>query len=77
MNAATRLLRRLQALLRLTVGTNRDENLYPSGLRKALAKSAEVENFDAVRNKLLQTQERVRAHYFYYVQQPANMAEME
>ena len=72
LGAATHLLRRLQSLLRLTVGVSRDENLYPTGLRDALAQAAEVENFDEVRAKLLQTQERVRAYYDRYVQQPAD-----
>jgi len=69
---ATNLLRRLQALLRLTVGTSRDEKFYPTGLREALAKSAQVENFEEVRAKLLQTQDLVRAYYDHYVQQPAD-----
>ncbi len=77
LKAATHLLRRLQALLRLTVGTSRDETLYPTGLREALAKSAEVGNFNEVRAKLLQTQELVRACYHRYVQQPADAARKE
>ena len=68
---AARLMRRLQALLRLTVGVSRDEGRYPAGLRQALAKAAGVETFDEVRDRLMKSEESVRAFYARYVQQPA------
>jgi glutamate-ammonia-ligase adenylyltransferase len=74
---ATRLMRRLQALLRLTVGVSREEKLYPTGLREALAKLAAVATFDEVRERLLATEARVRDYYDKTVQQPADAAEIE
>jgi len=68
---ATRLMRRLQALLRLTVGVSRDEGRYPAGVRQALAKEAGVETFGEVRERLMKSEESVRAFYARYVQQPA------
>ena len=68
---AARLMRRLQALLRLTVGVSRDERQYPTGVRQALAKAAGVETFDEVRDRLMKSEESVRAFYARYVQQPA------
>jgi glutamate-ammonia-ligase adenylyltransferase len=75
--AAARLMRRLQVLLRLTVGVSREENQYPAGVRQALAGAAGVETFDEVKDKLMNSQQRVRAHYEHYVQQPADAASDE
>ncbi len=74
---AARLMRRLQVLLRLTVGVSRDEEQYPAGVRQALAATAGVESFEEVKEKLVKTEERVRAHYARYVQQPAEAADGE
>ena len=74
---AARLLRRLQALLRLTVGVSRDADQYPAGVRDALAKAAGVETFDEVKERLMKTEASVRAHYTRYVQQPADASQAE
>ncbi|PPR23442.1 MAG: Glutamate-ammonia-ligase adenylyltransferase [Alphaproteobacteria bacterium MarineAlpha10_Bin2] len=74
---AVRLMRRLQALLRLTVGVSRDEAQYPTGVRQALAKAAGVENFDDVRVRLMKSEETVRAYYARYVQQPADAGDAD
>jgi glutamate-ammonia-ligase adenylyltransferase len=71
MAEAARLLRRLQALLRLTVGTDRDESQYPAGVRQALARAAGVETFAEVKTLLMETEEKVRAYYARFVEQPA------
>ena len=70
-SVSTRLMRRLQALLRLTVGVSRDEGRYPAGVRQALAKEAGVKTFGEVREQLIKSEESVRAFYARYVQQPA------
>ncbi len=71
MAQACRLLRRLQALLRLTVGVSRDEKQYPAGVREALALAADVDTFDEVKALLMATEERIRNYYAIYVDQPA------
>ncbi len=57
---ATRFLRRLQGLLRLTVGENRDEEQFPEGLRDSLVETGEALDFPALRKKLLDVEARVR-----------------
>ena len=74
---AARLMRRLQALLRLTVGVSRDEGQYTGGVRQALAKAAGVETFDEVRDRLMKSEESVRAFYARYVQQPAEAGTLD
>jgi glutamate-ammonia-ligase adenylyltransferase len=74
---SARLMRRLQALLRLTVGVSRDEAQYPAGVRQALAKAAGMKNFDEVRAQLMDSEARVRAYYARYVQQPADQFKNE
>jgi len=74
---AARLMRRLQALLRLTVGVSRDEAQYPTAVRQALAKATGVENFDDVRVRLMKSEETVRAYYARYVQQPADAGDAD
>ena len=71
MASACRLLRRLQALLRLTVGVSREEKQYPAGVREALAKAAEVGTFEEVKTLLMETQEKIRNYYAVFVNQPA------
>jgi len=71
MAKACRLLRRLQALLRLTVGVSREENHYPAGVRLALAEAARVETFDEVKALLMATEEKVRGYYAGFIDQPA------
>jgi hypothetical protein len=71
MAQACRLLRRLQALLRLTVGVSRDEKQYPAGVREALALAADVDTFYEVKALLMATEERIRNYYAIYVDQPA------
>ena len=71
MAKACRLLRRLQALLRLTVGVSREEKHYPAGVRLALAEAANVETFDEVKALLMATEENVRGYYALFIDQPA------
>ena len=75
--AAARLLRRLQVLLRLTVGVSRDEDQYPAGVRAALATAAGAETFEDVKVRLMNSEQRVRAHYAHYVQHPADASSAE
>ena len=60
---ATKLLRRMQAMFRLMVGVERDENLYPEGVRQALAKAAHTDTFTEAKNKVIETQKLVRHYY--------------
>lgn len=60
---ALQLMRRLQALLRLTVGTQREESQFPDGLRASLAEAAGAVNFEALKAELLAAQERVLRHF--------------
>ena len=60
---ATKLLRRMQSMFRLMVGVERDENLYPEGVREALAKAAYADTFVEAKCKVIETQKRVRQYY--------------
>ena len=60
---ATRLMRRVRGMLRLTIGGDRVEEQAPEGLRTALAMSAGARDFDDLRNRLLAAQAGVRALY--------------
>lgn len=72
--AASIFLRRLQALLRLTVGVSRDESRFPEGLRAALARAVDVEDFAALKARLEHVQSRVRAYYARLIDEPARRA---
>ena len=77
MAETVRLLRRLQALLRLTVGKNREERQYPAGVRQALVRAAGVGSFDEVKNLLMEAEKNVRAYYARFVEQPAQIVKNE
>ena len=77
MAETARLLRRLQTLLRLTVGKNREERHYPAGVRQALVQAAGVETFDEVKDLLVGAEENVRAFYARFVEQPAQIVKDE
>ncbi len=68
---ATRLMQRIRGLLRLTVGGDQVEEQASESLRAALARSGDVENFDALRDKLVATQEKVRALFVKLIEEPA------
>jgi len=77
MAETVRLLRRLQALLRLTVGKNREERQYPAGVRQALVRAAGVGSFDEVKNLLMEAEKNARAYYARFVEQPAQIVKNE
>ncbi|MFQ5959246.1 MAG: bifunctional [glutamine synthetase] adenylyltransferase/[glutamine synthetase]-adenylyl-L-tyrosine phosphorylase, partial [Alphaproteobacteria bacterium] len=72
---ATRLMRRVRGMLRLTIGGDRVEEQAPEGLRAALARSAGARDFDDLRNRLLEAQAEVRALYARIIEAPAVLAE--
>ncbi|MFQ5785027.1 MAG: bifunctional [glutamine synthetase] adenylyltransferase/[glutamine synthetase]-adenylyl-L-tyrosine phosphorylase [Alphaproteobacteria bacterium] len=72
--AATRLMRRVRGMLRLTIGGDRVETGAPEALRALLARSGEVDDFNALRDKLLAAQERVRVLYARLIDEPAAAA---
>ena len=64
-------LQRLQGLLRLTVGTNRDVERFTPGVRETLARAMGVEDFSALEARLAAVQDRVRAAYRRLIAAPA------
>ncbi len=70
---ATRLMRRLRGMLRLTIGGDRIEGHASAGLRAALARAGGVADFDALRDKLLAAEARVRALYAEIIDTPAEI----
>ena len=68
--AATRLMRRLRGLLKLTIDGARVESEAPEGLRIALARGCGARDFTALRDRLLAVEERVRALYDRLIAQP-------
>jgi len=71
---ATRLMRRLRGMLRLTIGGDRIEGHASAGLRAALARAGGVTDFDALRDKLLAAEARVRTLYAQIIDTPAEAA---
>ena len=71
---ATRLMRRLRGMLRLTIGGDRIEGHASAGLRAALARAGGAADFDALRDKLLAAEARVRALYAQIIDEPAEAA---
>ncbi len=67
----SRFLVRLQALLRLTVGTSRNEARFPAGLGAALSRAAGVEDFAALKARLREVQQRIRGSYVRLVEAAA------
>ena len=72
---ATRLMRRVRGMLRLTIGGDRVEEQAPEGLRTALAMSAGARDFDDLRNRLLAAQAKVRALYARIIDDAAGGSE--
>ncbi len=70
-------LQRLQGLLRLTVGTNRDVGRFTPGVRDTLARAMGIENFDALEEKVIAVQDRVRATYRRLIAEPAAALKQE
>ncbi|MFT5538960.1 MAG: glutamate-ammonia-ligase adenylyltransferase, partial [Alphaproteobacteria bacterium] len=60
---AGRLWRTLQGMLRFTFEGSFDENAAPAGLKQALARAADTENFDALKVHMEETAQTVR-HIF-------------
>ena len=70
-------LQRLQGLLRLTVGTNRDVERFTPGVRETLARAMGIENFDALEEKVVAVQDRVRDAYRRLIAEPAAALKQE
>ena len=68
---ATRLMRKLQLLLRLTAGDELDEESAPDGLKDLLAKAFSLPDFDALRSRLLATAEGVHDLFLELIEEPA------
>ena len=64
-------LQRLQGLLRLTVGTNREVDRFTPGVRETLARAMGAEDFAALEGRIVAIQDRVRAAYHRLVAAPA------
>ena len=64
-------LQRLQGLLRLTVGTNREVDRFTPGVRETLARAMGVEDFAALEASVVDIQDRVRTAYHRLVRAPA------
>ena len=69
--AASRLMRRVRGMLRLTVDGAQVEHQSSEGLRTALARAGEAADFDALRDKLLAAQAEVREIYARLIDEPA------
>ena len=64
-------LQRLQGLLRLTVGTNREVDRFTPGVRETLARAMGTDDFAALEGRIVAIQDRVRAAYHRLVAAPA------
>ena len=64
-------LQRLQGLLRLTVGHNRDVERFTPGVRETLARAMAMEDFSALEKRIVASQDRVRAAYHRLIAAPA------
>ena len=70
-------LQRLQGLLRLTVGTNRDVERFTPGVRETLSRAMGLEDFSALEARLHAVQDRVRAAYRRLIATPAEALNKE
>ena len=75
MIGATRLMQRVQSILRLTIGESRFGDTAPEGLRRVLARAGESADFQAVYAKLLTTQGQIRELFKKLVRDPTNMSD--
>ena len=64
-------LQRLQGLLRLTVGHNRDVERFTPGVRETLARAMAMEDFSVLEARIGASQDRVRAAYQRLIAAPA------
>ncbi len=71
---ATRLWRRVQGYLRLTVGDRFDEAAAPPGLKAALARAGGAEDFEALKERLMETAQGVSHCYSELIAGPARRA---
>ena len=69
--AALRRYRAVQSFLRLTVGGDFDESAAPEGLRAALARAAEAESFEALKETLAEDFAAVHAAFTEMIEAPA------
>ena len=72
--AATRLWRRLQGFLRLTVGDRPAEEAFPDSLRQALAEIGDAADFADLKEKITATAASVRAQFQALIEIPARAA---
>ena len=70
-------LQRLQGLLRLTVGHNRDVERFTPGVRETLARAMGLEDFSTLEARLHAVQDRVRAAYRRLIAAPAEAINKE
>ena len=70
-------LQRLQGLLRLTVGHNRDVERFTPGVRETLARVMGAEDFTALEARVHAVQDRVRAAYHRLIAIPAEALNKE
>jgi glutamate-ammonia-ligase adenylyltransferase len=64
----------LQILLRLTMGTLRDEARFPNGVKLVLARSTGMADFNAVKRRLIDAEAYVRAYFERSIERPAALA---
>ena len=69
--SATRFMRKLQLLLRLTAGDALDEANAPEGLKELLSKAFDLSDFDALRARLLATAEGAHDLFLDMIEEPA------
>lgn len=69
--AADRLWRRLQGLLRLTVGEGLDEAAIPEGLRRSLAEAGGAVDFTELKERMADAAGQVRAQFDRLIETPA------
>ena len=70
-------LQRLQGLLRLTVGHNRDVERFTPGVRETLARAMAMEDFSSLEKRIVASQDRVRAAYHRLIAAPAEALNKE
>jgi glutamate-ammonia-ligase adenylyltransferase len=72
--AATRLMRRVQGLLRLMAGEDFDEAQAPAGVKAQLARACGAADFEDLRRRVLDTAEQVRHIFDRVIRAPAPAA---
>ncbi|WP_037256013.1 bifunctional [glutamine synthetase] adenylyltransferase/[glutamine synthetase]-adenylyl-L-tyrosine phosphorylase [Rhodovibrio salinarum] len=72
--AATRFMRQIQGIQRLTAGQAVDEDTAPEGVRQRLAQAVGASDFADLRDKLVATAERVRHIFAEIVETPSGVS---